>query len=417
MKPNKKLMLSAFCMVMAASLLLAGGIMAIAEYPTESKPFESDGMENIAVDTDAALEETPVPQTALQTKFGAYIHEEENGARAVLFSDEQIAELLAVREAGKRNPLPYDEVLFLINDSARLYHAYDEIVLDSALVERLGLSDYLIGFDGTVKTAEAPETDYADYAKMVREIYCITVYRLYLHDAGLICMTTGVYSPNPGEHTFHFVFEGDGMLQDEHFFPAKNLFLLPIDGGTEIGEAYNDMLCNAYQSHCAEHIQTGAIPQIGFDGSAMEAPMLIIDMPDDNKYAHAFQIEIAEIRAETRGILYPTVELEAAKPEGYFDRVYSFPYEEIVIAKLFPAEDSPALTESEKAELLAVMDCGREWVRTEDFSYTIEARFTLEGEYAVNYSDGVLYSTDGKQLNLTDKERAVVEALIEKYVK
>ncbi len=417
MKSNKKLMLSAFCMIMAASVLLAGGIMAIAEYPAESVPYESDAVVDLPFGAETETEDAPVPQGSLQEKYGAYIHEEEDGARAVLFSEEQVASLLAVREAGKRNPLPYDEVLFLINDSARLYHAYDEIALDSALVERIGLSDYLIGFDGTIRTAKAPETDFADYAKMVREIYCITVYRLYLHDAGLICMTTGTYSPNPGEHSFHFVFEGDEMLQSEHFYPAKNIFLLPIDGGTEIGASYNEMLCNAYQSHCAEYMKVPNIPQIGFDGSTLENPMLIIDMPGYYKYAHVFKIEIAEIHAETRGILYPTVELESAKPEGYYDRIYSFPYEEILIAKLFPEHDSPALTESEKAELLAVMDCGRKWEWTKDFGYTIEARFTLSGESAVNYSNGVLYSTNATHLTLTDDERAIVEALIDKYVK
>lgn len=415
MKSNKNILLIAFCMVMAATILLTSGIMAIAEFPDESKSYESDGF--VSGDVNAEIEDAPESQSSLQEKYSVFIHEENEGKRAVLFTKEQAAELLAVRENRSRRALSYDEILFLINDSQRLYFAYEEIVLDTALVERIGLTDYLLAFDGTIRTTD-PETD---YAKVMREIYCITIYRLYLHDSGLICMTTGMYhEQGTQEFTLKFLFEGDEIPANGSISLSKRIFLLSVDGGTEVGEEYNRMLTAAYQSHSAEHMKCAApdgsdVP--AFDQNASEAPLLIIDMPSLNSYqfVRAYQIVIADKNTAMRGTLFPTVELDSLKPDGYFDRIYTFPTENVLLRLNGYTQQSATyeLTGEERASLMDILDNEDPWEQGVH-THSIDCRFELDGT-SINYCCGALYATDGTHLALTDEERAFIDSLVEKY--
>ena len=79
----------------------------------------------------------------LQQKFSVYQTEaERDGKRTLtLFTREQTERLLAVRENGERTPLSYDEILFLINDSIRLYERCDEIVLTGLAPGTLAVCD------------------------------------------------------------------------------------------------------------------------------------------------------------------------------------------------------------------------------------------------------------------------------------
>ena len=69
----------------------------------------------------------PVSQEQLAQKFAEYTHvNEETSTRIVtLYSAEQIAAINARRAAGEQMPLSNEEVLYLINDTIKLFEIYD----------------------------------------------------------------------------------------------------------------------------------------------------------------------------------------------------------------------------------------------------------------------------------------------------
>ena len=124
---NSKIIIIAASLVLAAALALCGCVYLIGQPDDETKQYDPDGMSLPSV-----IEEAPSAQSEMQKKFGAYGREEtgENGERVFrLFTEEQIEESLTLRKNGERRSLTYEEILFLINDSIRMYFEYDKIIL------------------------------------------------------------------------------------------------------------------------------------------------------------------------------------------------------------------------------------------------------------------------------------------------
>lgn len=69
----------------------------------------------------------PISQEQLAAKFADYTHvSEENGKKVVtLYTAEQIAAINARRAEGEQMPMTNDEVLYLINDTIKLFEIYD----------------------------------------------------------------------------------------------------------------------------------------------------------------------------------------------------------------------------------------------------------------------------------------------------
>jgi hypothetical protein len=146
--------------------------------------------------------------------------------------------------------------------------------------------------------------------------------------------------------------------------------------------------------------------------------MLVIDMPldGDNMYVDSYTVDIVAQAADSRDRIYPTPELADAKPEGYFDRIHSFPIQSISLSIGFPhlGAERHEVTEAEFDSIKAILDNGKEW------SYGIHvgditARFTVD-QCGINYYNGALYNTEtGRYLNLTSEENEFIVSLIEKY--
>ncbi|MBR6553854.1 MAG: SseB family protein, partial [Clostridia bacterium] len=124
----KKFILIAVCLLLVALLTLGVCMYAIGESKAESKPYDMG--ETVSV----APEDTPTAQEEMEQKFSVYNHvTEENGKKILtLFSEEQAEEQWTKRENGEEFRLTYDEILFIISDSQRLYETYDEIILTNA---------------------------------------------------------------------------------------------------------------------------------------------------------------------------------------------------------------------------------------------------------------------------------------------
>ena len=124
---NSKIIIIAASLVLAAALALCGCMYLIGEPPEETKEMTQG-----EVTLPPVIEETPIAQSEMQKKFGAYGREEkgDNGECIFhLFTWEQVEESLQMRKDGIRRSLTFDEISFIINDTVRLYFEYDKIVM------------------------------------------------------------------------------------------------------------------------------------------------------------------------------------------------------------------------------------------------------------------------------------------------
>ncbi|MBQ5791921.1 MAG: hypothetical protein IIW19_04360, partial [Clostridia bacterium] len=185
----KKFIIMAVSLLLTALLALVGCMYAIGENKAESKPYDMG--ETVSV----APEDTPEAQKEMEKKFSVYNHvTEENGKKILtLFSEEQAEEQWMKRKNGEEFRLTYDEILFIISDSQRLYETYDEIILPDAEVsnaaaDAIGGSP-LFGLARTIRPSPAEaaaltfhgETEH--FALRMREITDIIVYRLWMLDS------------------------------------------------------------------------------------------------------------------------------------------------------------------------------------------------------------------------------------------
>lgn len=205
---NSKIIIIAASLVLAAALALCGCVYLIGDVPDETRGYNPDEMTLPSV-----IEETPSAQSELQKKFGAYGREEtgERGERIFrLFTEEQIEESLTLRKNGERRMLTYEEILFLINDSIRMYFEYDKIIITDFICHthdktptspldydmRLGNNRYrrcevytyeyidLIPYHGDYSDKSSYADALATYHKMIEDIQTIIFERLRIHDTG-----------------------------------------------------------------------------------------------------------------------------------------------------------------------------------------------------------------------------------------
>ena len=119
MKNSKIIILAAIALALSVGIL-AVYLVICASPPEQAEPYSEDSFESNAANL-ASL-------AVLRAKFDVYSHEEGNGT-VRLFTSEQVEAFLKSEDSEERKYLTYDEVLFLINDSVRLYHENDEILM------------------------------------------------------------------------------------------------------------------------------------------------------------------------------------------------------------------------------------------------------------------------------------------------
>jgi hypothetical protein len=221
----KKFIIMAVSLLLTALLALAGCMYAIGENKAESKPYDMG--ETVSV----APEDTPEAQKEMEKKFSVYNHvTEENGKKILtLFSEEQAEEQWTKRQSGEEFRLTYDEILFLINDSVRIYETYDEIILPDAEVsnaaaDAIGGSP-LFGLARTIRPSPAEaaaltfhgETEH--FALRMREITDIIVYRLWMLDSRM--KNVGLKGVSYGGETYFSYVSVEGVNSDQ--FPHRLL--------------------------------------------------------------------------------------------------------------------------------------------------------------------------------------------------
>ena len=259
MKRNVKFFMTVTALLLLSAVILTGCMYAIAADNGATKPYDpeqrqetSDGGVTQPGEKNPGNsigEDAPIAQTALQTKFNAYLHKD--GKTVTIFSEEQYAELKSVRENDNRIPLTQEEILFLVNDSINLYFTYDEIILTNAnrdhviplLTNQSGNARVIkTGYKGASAYDTYSEAETA-YNKMLTDIYEIIYYRIYMHDAGF-------------ETVIHHDHSGQDLIFGRRYdtspisssVPVGMYQMLAIDGATFSGIDNEEKLVGEYKT-------------------------------------------------------------------------------------------------------------------------------------------------------------------------
>ena len=309
---NSKIIIIAASLVLAAALALCGCVYLIGQPDDETKQYDPDEMSLPSV-----IEEAPSAQSELQKKFGAYGREEtgENGERIFrLFTEEQIEESLTLRKNGERRSLTYEEILFLINDSIRMYFEYDKIILTDYICHthdknptspidfemmlnnnryrrcEVYTYDYieLTPYHGDYSDKSSYSEALATYRGMIEDIRAMILERLRIHDTGSdsYCLL----SPLDDSDYTHLY----GILLD--------------DGKITDASKYETVLNNTLKD-----TMTGTELVAAED----KYPLVrMVEQYDEDSGKPQLSIYYIAAGEESKEKLYPTEQLEALHPDG-----------------------------------------------------------------------------------------------------
>jgi hypothetical protein len=249
----KKFIIMAVSLLLTALLALAGCMYAIGENKAESKPYDMG--ETVSV----APEDTPTAQEEMEQKFSVYNHvTEENGKKILtLFSEEQAEEQWTKRENGEEFRLTYDEILFLINDSARLYETYDEIVLTnsyaygiSELSESSLAGERIVSNKGEYEGATYAEEKRA-YADWRYHVTLIAAYRVAMLDSRMRKVEELYLGSSSGISHGQKVFFDDEKMDISGLVEMcrTQWIMIPDDTEWETEEAYRQALRDQMDHH------------------------------------------------------------------------------------------------------------------------------------------------------------------------
>ena len=295
---NTKIIIIAASLVLAAALALCGCMYLIGEPPEETKEMTQG-----EVTLPPVIEETPTAQSEMQKKFGAYGREEigDNGECIFhLFTWEQVEESLQMRKDGVRQPLTFDEISFIINDTVRLYFEYDKIVMPDFSNHTTGveinlyhssiiqgtwnsieeLHEYLFNrlndYDScecdqtveytTVTTYHGDFSEYNDfdsafsaYNDMVTQIEKIISERLRILDTGTLFYCSGRSHSSYTDHMYGILLDGGSngdyarytaALEDRLGFENSQSNVTSVDNPYLVGHRVN----NVYEESCSSYI-------------------------------------------------------------------------------------------------------------------------------------------------------------------
>lgn len=322
MKRNAAFFTTVLFLLLASSLVLTGCMYAIVSDKGATKAYDISSQSELSVN-HPIIEDAPVAQNEMQKKFGVYLHEEDENT-VTLFSEEQYAELKATRENGKRTPLTYDEILFLVNDSISLYFKYDEIRLTNG--NRDNITPLLSSQSGNARiistvykdlsaSAAYSEAEQA-YEKMLTDIYEIIYYRIYMHDAGFEAVLHVYHSDKDLIYGLRY-----NTSPISSAVPVGSYQMLAIDGATFSGIDNEEKLVGEYKTLLEWKRMYEADAIIDYAHYPyLNSAVLCTSILNTVRQPMEYKFYIAGPKDDPAQQIYPTAELTAMKPrqEGIY---------------------------------------------------------------------------------------------------
>jgi hypothetical protein len=293
----------------------------IAADKVEMKPYDLNG-QNGDSSGGNILEDAPQAQMPLHGQFGEYLRKD--GNVVTVFSEEQYAELKEVRESNKRNPLTYEEILFLVNDSINLYFTYDEIILTNANRDHvIPLLTNQSGNARVIKTRYKDVTAYVTYNQaqiayneMLTNIYEIIYYRIYMHDAGFEMVHHTYHSGK--DNIFGNRYNGNlGMINSA--VQMGHYQMLAIDGAAFSGVDNEEKLCGEYKTLLQWEYMSKADAIIDYEHYPyLNSAVLYTSILNTVRQPMEYKFYIAGPKDDPARQIYPTAELEKMMPHKEF---------------------------------------------------------------------------------------------------
>lgn len=181
-KEVRKPLAFAVVLIICFSVLLTVGAFFVINSEKDETSFQKEPSFNI----DAILNsDLPPAQKEMIIKYSVYNHVDETGKVIKLFSDEQSKSFKKRKKKGERIYLTYDDVLFLINDTIRIYNTYDEVILTDLTDHTIPINKNLFkSGDQTIKTYHGDFSEFnnvrakSEYSIMKESILEILNYRI-----------------------------------------------------------------------------------------------------------------------------------------------------------------------------------------------------------------------------------------------
>ena len=183
MKKEFKFLISVVSILLVSSLILAGCMQALSESNGESKDYDMDIVSEIIAESKPATDtdEPPMTQTDMKEKFSSMYGISENGKSITVITEEYLNSYWGDGKR-KNKALTSEEVLYIIQDSIRIYFEYDSFtVISNPMLESMHgnlIACYPL-MNGTL--TEFPLYKQAidtNYAAACQSIHALIVYRL-----------------------------------------------------------------------------------------------------------------------------------------------------------------------------------------------------------------------------------------------
>jgi len=245
-------------------------------------------------DPDAVYERIPVSYTVLDEEFSKYkaFAELGDGKKIVtLFPHDQWYDLVDRRENSYQRALTLDEILYIIEDTIKIYKENDRITL-GGLFSMGEVGSYLNPVSISSAWNFLFHTDSRRYDIVCKDISFIINYRLWMHDTGLIyfhCDDQGLLYLERPFHAYQSFYEFENAF--------GTLVIGHIEDDDEKTQAFTDLM--AWMEN-----REGELVDEDFDSISFEKPFLFAN--------------------EGKIVLY---DLESGKgvklfPNEYFDQMY-----------------------------------------------------------------------------------------------
>lgn len=235
MKTNIKFFGTILLLLLASSVILTGCMYAIAAEKGRTKSYD---MGSRIENSEGTVAEggAPTAQAELQKKFYAMYHVSDNGKSITVISEDYLSGFWqSCYEKEVIHSFTTDEVLFIIQDSIRIYQQYETIVLPAFAAEASAgqIAERFPFVEGQVIDTKLAQS-HRNYVEDFANIYDIILYRL-----------TALSSPKAfitGAEVLRFVGkdprEYNGMYPDSAFYipgyseKTDRDYILSILGGS-----------------------------------------------------------------------------------------------------------------------------------------------------------------------------------------
>ena len=229
LKKETKFIVTVISSLLVAAFILAGCMKTISESTEEPKNYDMDIVSQAVSERGDSnvIETTPTPQNDMQKKFSDMSVISESGKSITVISQEYLDNYWKENE-NKQVALTASEVLYIIQDSIKLYFEYDEcILIGSAKLREMHPEScyfYLLNGNYALKTISKNALG-QNYVKACYGIQELIFYRLtalssrnaFVYYNELLSASNGMLSTEYHESSLFYIpeHENDGLTREE----------------------------------------------------------------------------------------------------------------------------------------------------------------------------------------------------------